>query len=382
MINNLRISGYKSLQMAECINLTNLNILVGANASGKSSLIQSLLLLRQSASRLGSIAELKLSGDLYEGGTVLDVLHPEARHAVEIELVVNENAHTFAKFSWDRENPAARKLSAEAAVELSGALVGRDGSFAYLNAERVGPRVSYPLPREDNDLAGSVGKFGEFTTAVLARSLVRMDGWSDETLEILAKGPAILDGVQIRDVLGRAEGRIDLLANAMLGWIIPGATFSAEEDSRTDSAPLIFLRDPLGTKVPTRATHVGFGLAYILPIIAAALSVNKNGILIVENPEAHLHPFGQSRIGAFLAAIAATGRQVFIETHSDHVVNGIRLAVKKDICAASKVIFNYLRIDKTGSQSIIKQILADSDGRLDEWPSGFFDQIECDLSRL
>lgn len=382
MIKRLKISGYKSLRMTNHLDLTNLNILVGANASGKSSVIQSLLLLRQSASNQGNISELKLSGDLYEAGTVLDVLHPEAGHAVEIELVIDESVSRSIKFVWDRENPSARKMSVESPVELSGSLVDRSGSFAYLNAERVGPRVSYPLPREDNNLAGSVGKFGEFTTAVLARSLIPMDEWSSETLEILARGPEYLDGMLIKDILRLAEGRIDLVANAMLGWIIPGATFLAEEDAKTDSAPLVFVRDPLGTKVATRATHVGFGLAYTLPIIAAALSIPKNGILIVENPEAHLHPFGQSRIGAFLAAIASTGRQIIIETHSDHVVNGVRLAVKKNLCEASQVLFNHLRIDKSGSQTTISQIKTDSDGRLNQWPDGFFDQIEHDLARL
>ena len=382
MINKLRVSGYKSLQMRDFLDLTSLNVLVGANASGKSSLIQSLLLLRQSASRQGRIDELKLSGDLYEGGTVLDVLHPEAGYVVEIELVVDEKFTSYMRFVWDRDNPASRKLSAESSLELSGSLVNRSESFAYLNAERVGPRVSYPLPREDNNLAGCVGKFGEYATAVLARSLIPMDDWSDETLAILSKSPEILDGMQIYETLKLAEGRIDLVANAMLGWIIPGATFLAEEDAKTDSAPLIFLRDPFGTKVPTRPTHVGFGLAYTLPIIAAALSLPKNGILIVENPEAHLHPFGQSRIGAFLAAIASTGRQVIIETHSDHVVNGIRLAVKKNLCVADQVLFNFFQIDKSGSLSTITQISADSDGCLNEWPVGFFDQIERDLARL
>ncbi|HND20426.1 MAG TPA: AAA family ATPase, partial [Acidobacteriota bacterium] len=75
-----------------------------------------------------------------------------------------------------------------------------------------------------------------------------------------------------------------------------------------------------------RPANMGFGVSYTLPIIVAGLLARPGHMLVVENPEAHLHPQGQSRIGRFLALLAAKGVQVLIETHSDHVLNGIRLA--------------------------------------------------------
>jgi predicted ATPase len=112
------------------------------------------------------------------------------------------------------------------------------------------------------------------------------------------------------------------------------------------------------------------------------LALEGDGLLLVENPEAHLHPFGQSRIGAFLASLAATGRQVFVETHSDHVINGIRLAIKYGVTPNESALFNYFHSLNGASRSAITQIAADDSGSLEDWPEGFFDQIERDLSRL
>ena len=81
--------------------------------------------------------------------------------------------------------------------------------------------------------------------------------------------------------------------------------------------------------------HTGYGLTQVLPIIVAALSSGPKGLLLIENPEVHLHPRGQAAMGEFLAEVATAGAQVIMETHSDHVLNGIRRAVKKGLVGRS-----------------------------------------------
>ncbi|MBK9636389.1 MAG: AAA family ATPase [Bacteroidetes bacterium] len=73
---------------------------------------------------------------------------------------------------------------------------------------------------------------------------------------------------------------------------------------------------------PFSAENVGFGLSYALPIIVAALSSSENSLILVENPEAHLHPRGQSQLAKLLALAAQSGVQIIIETHSEHIING------------------------------------------------------------
>jgi len=384
MITRVSIDGYKCLKDCD-LAVGNMNVLVGSNASGKSSVLQLLLLLRQSANNQGSIETLHLSGQLFEAGIAQDILHPQAEHRLRIRLEAEGDTfeYSFVHNRDSEEQSQQRQLVIERPVSIPPALNNRQTGFAYLNAERLGPRVTYALPPDEMHLGGLVGKYGEYTAAVLARASLGtfLDEW-DHLLTGLADAPKQLDNYDLTEELGATNGRFDLVCNSMLGWIIPGAQFRAEEYDQNDLASLRFIRDRGKTNTEVRATHIGFGLTYTLPIIAAALGLKPHGLLMVENPEAHLHPFSQSRMGVFLAMMAATGRQIIVETHSDHVINGIRLAVRYNLIPAEQVYINSFHLPKGSITSNVTQIRPRSNGRLDQWPEGFFDQIESDLSKL
>jgi predicted ATPase len=129
-----------------------------------------------------------------------------------------------------------------------------------------------------------------------------------------------------------------------------------------------------------RPANMGFGFSYALPILVAGLLVPETGVLIVENPEAHLHPAGQSRLGRFLARVAGSGAQVIVETHSDHVINGIRLAAVEDRVIDPNAVVMYFFSDEPGNSPTAIQL--NGRGALSSWPKGFFDQIEEDLGRI
>ena len=128
-----------------------------------------------------------------------------------------------------------------------------------------------------------------------------------------------------------------------------------------------------------RSTNMGFGVTYSLPVVLAGLLAAEGGTLIVENPEAHLHPAGQSSMGGFLARVAATGTQVVVETHSDHVLNGIRLAVARDkVIQPEEVLVHYFDAKSPGASKLTMNGL----GALSSWPPGFFDQFQVDVASL
>ena len=391
MIDHISIDGFKCLRDVTMTPKA-INVLVGPNGSGKSSVLQSLLLLRQSVDPDLNLDSLHLSGELYEAGMPVDALHPSAGHLIEIEINTDDGFNLHGSFKYDREDVASansRILKADLGGTLNTdamkgfALFSRGDRFGYLNAERIGPRLTQGLP--PGDLDGKVGKFGQFTAAILARayhSEERVAGWDEATEAKFSNALVELDGGSLVDQLQNAQGGLFRLSNIMLGWIIPGSEFEATENVDTDNAALMFTRDASGTKTKTRSTHVGFGLSYSLPIIVAALSLSPGGLLLLENPEAHLHPYGQSRIGAFLALMASTGRQIFLETHSDHVVNGIRLAVKYGLISPEDVRFFFFHDTHISGQSKVATISVDSHATLTSWPAEFFDQIERDLARL
>ena len=103
-----------------------------------------------------------------------------------------------------------------------------------------------------------------------------------------------------------------------------------------------------------RPVHTGFGITQVLPIVVAALSAQKGDLVLIENPEVHLHPAGQATMGKFLSEVASAGVQVVLETHSDHVLNGIRRSVKDRILSSSDVALHFFQSqpkDRTGSKS-------------------------------
>jgi predicted ATPase len=128
-----------------------------------------------------------------------------------------------------------------------------------------------------------------------------------------------------------------------------------------------------------RPVHVGFGLTQVLPIIVAALTRKQQDLLLIENPEVHLHPAGQARMGRFLSQVAAAGVQVMIETHSDHVLNGIRRSVKDHIIGTDKVLIHFFRDRDQEGDQVVSPVV-DQAGNLDAWPGGFFDQFDKDMN--
>jgi predicted ATPase len=130
------------------------------------------------------------------------------------------------------------------------------------------------------------------------------------------------------------------------------------------------------------ATNVGFGITYALPILVSGLTVPNDGILIVENPEAHLHAKAQSNMGYFLARMAAAGVRVIIETHSEHIVNGIRRMIvegKSEMSHEDMTIYFFQNKD---GEKDIKEITMDYIGNLSEFPVDFFDQVRQDMLEL
>ncbi|NJN77795.1 MAG: DUF3696 domain-containing protein [Saprospiraceae bacterium] len=136
-----------------------------------------------------------------------------------------------------------------------------------------------------------------------------------------------------------------------------------------------------------KAENVGFGLTYALPIIVAILSAKKGSILIIENPEAHLHPYAQSKIAELMALAAMNDIQLFVETHSDHIINGVLVAIKnfenngKGVSHDRVKMFFVERDEKLHAANVIDIPVLEG-GRLKNTPQGFFDQISKDRKFL
>ena len=240
--------------------------------------------------------------------------------------------------------------------------------LTYLHAERVGPRDTLAVDSVPGDDL-NVGVRGEFTAQVLEahalagrRRKVREPLWHPRTEDGLAD-------------LGKQ-------AELWMGDIAPGIELRALTLPDTNMSAMRFKRAGVATEW-LRPPNTGFGISYALPIIVAGLLAPTGSMLLVENPEAHLHPAGQSRIGRFLATLAAAGVQVIAETHSDHVLNGVRLAAvdAKHPLLHDQIIVQYFHGQDEAAERA-RAIDVTAKGGLSSWPAGFFDQSEKDLAAI
>ena len=165
----------------------------------------------------------------------------------------------------------------------------------------------------------------------------------------------------------------------------PGLRIELMADVTKDAVSLRYRFEARrGVSNSFRATNVGFGVSYTLPVVVAILSASPGDLILLEAPEAHLHPRGQSRLGELLARAASSGVQILVETHSDHVMNGVRVAVHEGLLPSNNAGFLYFGWDpklEDGATSV-RQIVMDEDGRINDWPDGFFDEMDRNLEIL
>ncbi len=351
-----------------------LTLLSGSNASGKSSVLQALVLLHQTIREQEWSIRLLLNGSELRLGTVTDVVDKlTGRRTFGIGLIDSDQEFHWTFEGSDRKDMSAIVTAVRLGVAEQGApttlrfllpinaspeqmnLAKRLLRLCFLTAERIGPREVYPL--EDPNSTQVVGPRGENAASLLhwGRDEVVL-----ETLLISERAPTLLHQVE-----------------AHMQEFFPGCSLEVQQVPQSNGVAL-GLRTSSATDFH-RPVHVGFGLTQVFPIIVAALSRKPGDFLLIENPEVHLHPAGQARMGTFLSKIAAAGIQVVIETHSDHVLNGIRRSVKGDVIKHEEVAIHFFKDREAKGEQVISPII-DSKGNIDVWPSGFFDQFDKDMN--
>jgi len=129
-------------------------------------------------------------------------------------------------------------------------------------------------------------------------------------------------------------------------------------------------------------THVGVGVSQVVPIVLMFLLSDPDDILVFEQPELHLHPKIQSRLCDFFVAMAASNRQSIIETHSEYLINRLRLRIAQTRVAAIEEISSVYFIVKSKGQSVIKNVEINKYGAVLDWPDDFFDQSDFDVENI
>lgn len=387
MLTHLRLENFKSFRQLD-LPLRPLTLLSGLNGMGKSTVLQALLMLRQSfldwpfldpGTVRGFLEErhrewfkIRLNGSYIQLGSVHDVL---CRLASSDHILIGLEGDELPKGFQLRFEPDTGRhyysvnpvmfefIQHGAYYSLSQYSSVLSSNFRYLQAERLGPRTTFQT-REG--VPFDLGCAGEYTAQFL-------NYWSLE-----ADKPLVVQK-QLRHTKSLSSNLSTQVA-AWMGEVSPGAKMETQPVEGTD---LIRLRFGFGDSDMFRPSNVGFGMTYTLPVVTALVAAQSGQLILLENPEAHLHPRGQVTMGNLIARAASSGVQVLLETHSDHVLNGIRIAARQGLISANDVALHFFQRDESSnySSTVVSPRLS-SNGRLDFWPDGFFDEWDKSLDAL
>ena len=439
MLSEITLSNFKCFKKDIAFPLANINLLTGVNGRGKSSVLQSLLLMKQSVDIDNYTESVYLNGNCVDLGTVEAIKNIETSRELPIVIKFKRNVSEFEGMYLE----IAYAFSTQDVIKVDGKIVPVNLIDRYLTLENI--KIESNLPFSvDNSPIGLIFpvqstkiETNEIIVDIANKKIVFQN--KERTLNSLVKfmpevsltkeneliySRVFQDIIDFQKIHYIAADRIGpqnfyhytdisnlskFISVDKQGKYAPFVLFASKDESVYDNLCLgqdaktveqqteEWLNAILdNAKVKLRAenetiniyynsnfkpSNVGFGYSYILPIIISGLIAKKGEILIVENPEAHLHPKAQSKLTKFLAKIAENGVQIFIESHSEHILNALRIvAVNKDyMIKNTDISVLYFQDD---AQKPVLPIPINNNGGIEHWPQSFFDQEENDLSEI
>lgn len=395
MLEYISFKNYKCLS-GKPFALKNLNIFTGYNGRGKSSVIQAILMLSQSVKQADAngLQQLHVNGQFVKLGDFDELLYDDEDWSLEFIMKMHDAKRELKDVVLGYEMSANDfKVGT-----LHTCMIGGEDYFAlpsafeqettvtkgrmlqqlphylnelfdpknvhYVSANRMGP-VSF-VERKETPEYHSVGANGDMTINTLYT-------YKELVEPIMNVKPD--------------DGTAYALPEAAAQWIdyiMSGDKGAVAVDDGTDKntgkkRSSVLRLDFVQKDRSYHAYNVGFGYSYILSIVVTALIAKAGNIVIVENPEAHLHPEAQLRLTELLAKLASRDVQVFIETHSEHVMNAIRLAVLKEEFDIRNDQVSVFFFDNDYSK---RDLFIERSGRINDWPSRFFDQYQRELAEI
>ncbi|QOY54006.1 AAA family ATPase [Candidatus Sulfurimonas marisnigri] len=349
MIDKLHIEAFKCFER-ESLEFRNLTVLTGTNGSGKSSVIQSLL-------------QLSLHSNRDYASPLLKYLDFISNFDEAVNFNMDVDKYTIAidgfggslKYNFIRESMIEGHKDQGIAENISYS----KGNLVFLSADRIGPQDTYD---KNNNPLDRFGLNGEYAISFLENARKN----KHKVIEDLIQH----DGVS-REFL-------DSQVNHWLTHILD-TEIVTEEINGTNQVKAKFKN---GNEF-VRPKNIGSGISYLTSILIACLSANKENIIIIENPEIHMHPKAQSKLGEFLAFVASKGIQIIIETHNDHIINRFRYEVYEGNLKSDEIIIHYKEKDTSFEQIEITENgkFCDKNGE-NSFPSGFYDATLKEIFKI
>ena len=350
MLNNLTINNYKCL--TDCsLELKPLNLFAGPNSSGKSTVLQALLTASDNVTEKKGKHGLK--NRRTEASNFNDVRN-FVTNAKSYEIGISYNGEEPTVLCFTPGDDSYQTTLVEQSADASSDLLGILGSdnLLYLPATRPGGAYAQPInPDSENKL----GRNGEFV----------IDYYAKHRLEPLDAALILAPGTQTLE--GQVNHQLDKLTGYRLVVETVGNNHYVKYETRSGKQLFPY--------------HVGTGVSFITEVIIACFATPRGGMVITENPEIHLHPKAQADLIDFMTKVAKAGVQIIIESHSDHLFNGIRRLISQEKLALSDVSVYNFRQDGNGLTRA-ERVEFTPQGGIRSYIPGMFEQFDIDLDAI
>lgn len=404
MIETLKIENFKSLKK-ETFNFGKLNVITGVNSAGKSSVLQSLFLMadalkekkteidyfwkkeqRKFLSEMNRLKTLKQyidnnkdKVDEYSANKLINILESQYSRFIQTEnrlkkyeLSANQKLKTWkfetirnrkenAKFVGVTINGANCVLDSESCILKNDDLkFEKNKDFFYLSENRSGPANREVLIESDE-----FGDNAEFVIGYFYR----------HQNDTISSDFAITENLTL-------SSNVDLWLTEILKNDDEDFNISLNVE-KIDSDTVASRYDFCGLH-EIEPTQLGAGVSYLAKLLIVCLQAKPGQLVIVENPEMHLHPKAQSAVGHFLSFIASKGVQVIIETHCEHLIHKIQYDVYKKLLKPEDVCIYYKKssISDFDKMTIGLDGHFQKDGHRQRFPKGFFDASLAELLEM
>lgn len=355
MVRKILADGYKSINRIE-MELREFTLLSGVNSAGKSSIIQALLyVIQKQKEKDNSEGDCKYV-DLGRFADIKNTI--KGNKNIQFKIEIKEDVKTYTSEVHISGGNSVSLVGLRMSSEEDVLNYVKTHHIIYLPVDRIGVEKAYDLNMEKPQ---EIGNHGEYTYSFLG-----MFGQE----RIPEKGFACN-----LETVGMS------LNNQVNYWLEYLTGFHIQTNIVSDIDQVVAAYANAKSNRYYRARNVGTGVTYIATLIIAALSCKVDDTLIIENPEIHLHPRAQSRLVEFLAYVSNLGLQVILETHSDHIYNGLRKCIKKERISKDKTAVYFLELDET-MQTKVYDIKLNRQGAEENHPYGLFDQFDDDLDEL
>lgn len=405
MFAQLRLVNFKAWSDTGNISLRPLTMLLGTNSSGKSSLIQSLLLLKQTARSPDRTVHLNLGGDeindLFNFGAFEDVLNQNAETPRQFSIAFdfdNQGTGRITKGSFECSygqtssgSVAIQALTLKAEGRQFKAIRREKGAFSILVDDEQLPRAKGRGHAPERSIAFSAdaiaaldkdGQLVEDLSLTIRRELERVI-----YLGPLRRKPERdypWNKTKPGDVGSDGRGAVDaLLASALLrgdeqNYVVNGVShwlnkmgvaekLEVRQQGRSNRYELIVHCDGVACNL----RDVGIGISQVLPVLVVSYFAPKGCTIILEEPEIHLHPLAQSVLAELFVEVSRERSvQFLVETHSEHLFRRMQTLIAKRATLASDTAMYFVR--RKAKSAELCTIDIDEFGRVKNWPDGFF----------